>query len=278
MATKMITLPAQLDVSKITYGTPKNLDNGGKIIPVYLKGQPMIVQIPAMIAPYGISKWDNDKGVVKVHLEVSFGDYHNNPTLKTIYDKMTELDNKFVADALENSIAWLKTKYTKLDVVQVLYTRMVKFSKDKETGEISDKYPPTMKLQIPYKDGKYACEVYDQKCQRVNLEDVDTKRASVTAIVQCTGLWVAGMKFGITWKVIQMKVCPNNTKITGYSFIEDSDDEDDTETDNVTGKDANAKDANAKEDIDQEDNDEVDNSGADNSGADNSGDDDSDDN
>jgi hypothetical protein len=222
-----ITLPADINVSTVTYGTPKNLDNGGKIIPVYHNSKPFIIQIPNLSAPYGLKKWDNEKGGFKVHLDVSFGNYKEEGINKLFFDKISELDDKFISDALDNSMTWLKKKYNTKDVLQALYTPMVKFSKDSETGDINDKYPPTMKLQVPFRDNKYSCEVYDKKCQLIKLEEVETKGAQVSAIIQCSGVWVAGGKFGVKWRVVQMKVSPRNSRITGYAFIEeDSDNED----------------------------------------------------
>ncbi len=219
-----ILLPSQIDASKITYGAPKALDNGGKIISVYHDGSPFIVQIPEMVAPYGLSKWDNDRGGVKIHLDLSFGKPDEADRAQFLA-KASEVDRKFQGDALDNCVAWFKNKYTTLDVVQALYTPMVKLAKDKATGEVTDAYPPTFKAQVPQRDGKVSCEVYDRDKQRVELDSMDLKGAAVTAIVQCSGLWVAGGKFGVTWRVVQMKVNPKNTKITGFSFASDSDEE-----------------------------------------------------
>jgi hypothetical protein len=50
--------------------------------------------------------------------------------------------------------------------------------------------------------------------------------SKVSAIVQCSGVWIAGSKFGLTMKIVQMKVCPEKVfKIEGYSFIDDEDEE-----------------------------------------------------
>lgn len=226
MATpSMIITANQIDISKITYGVPKNLDNGGKIIPVYHKNQPFVIQIPEMSAPYGVSRWENDRGGFKVHMDLSFGRTGENDGRDTFLEKINEIDNKFVQDGLDNCMTWFKKKYTTTDVIQALYTPLVKHSKDKETGEISDKYPPTFKAQLPFRDGKYTCEVYDKKRTLINIDDIETKGAAVTAIVQCSGIWIAGGKFGCTWRVVQMKCTPKNSRITGYAFVDDDSDE-----------------------------------------------------
>lgn len=229
--TSMITLFDKIDASKVTYGPPKNLDNGGKIIPVYHKNQPFIIQVPELLAPYGLSKWEGDKGLMKYHFDLSFGNKDEQPEKGIFLQKMLDIDQKFVQDALSNSMAWFKKKYNTEDVIKALYTPLVKYGKDKETGEISDKYPPTFKAQIPFKDGKFACEVYDNKRKLVNLNDLETKGSGVAAILQCSGIWVAGGKFGCTWRVVQMKINPRNKKITGYAFVDDDSDDEVTEID-----------------------------------------------
>jgi hypothetical protein len=232
MATSnMIVLPDKIDASKITYGPPKNLDNGGKIIPVYHKGQPFVLQIPEMLAPYGMSKWEGDKGVNKFHIDLSFGNTDEHADKALFLEKIKDIDQKFIEDALNNSMTWFKKKYTTEDVIKALYTPLVKYGKDKETGDISTKYPPVFKIQLPYKEDRYTCEVYDNKRNLVNLNDMETKGAGVAAIVQCSGIWVAGGKFGCTWRTIQMKVSPKNNRITGYAFIDDCSDDDDSAAD-----------------------------------------------
>lgn len=226
MSTKQILLVSQVDITKITYGPPKVLDNGGRIIPVFHKNSPLIIQIPILKSPYGISRWESDKGgATKCNLDLSFGDYQQNTDLGQFMNIMKSMDQKLIEDGLTNSMTWFNKKIKTIDILEALYTPIVKHYKDKETQEISDKYPPTFKMQLPYKDGKYTCEVYDKEKNRVELTGLDLKGSKVVAIVQCTGIWVAGGKFGCTWKAMQMKIEQNKSKISGYAFIEDSDDD-----------------------------------------------------
>lgn len=214
----LITLPKDVDVSKITYAAPKTLDNGGKMIYMNYKGKPFIMQIPILDAPYGVTRWASDRGFDKINLDLSFG---NNTEFKSIIDS---IDNKLIDDGLANAQTWFKKKLATREVVEALYSPLVKHSKDKDTGEISNKYPPTMRFQIPQKAGKVACEVYDGKCEKIDLDKIDTKRAKVTAIVQCSGIWIAGGKYGCTFKVLQMKIVPSSNIFKEYAFIDDEDD------------------------------------------------------
>jgi Family of unknown function (DUF5871) len=236
-----IILPSNFDVSSVSYSAPRTLDNGGRAIYMSLNRSPIVLQTPEMIAPYGVSNWNDDgKGPDKYSLDLSFKGKEGRPNLNTFFEKMAALDKKLVQDGVDNSMTWLKKKYNSVDVVEALYTPMVKYAKDKTTGEITDKYPPTFKLKIPFVNSAFQCEVYDNKRKTVDLKQlIDTgafKGAKVTAIIQCLGIWVAGGKYGCSWKVLQMRVSPPQT-IKGYAFkeleddkVDDSDIEDDDDS------------------------------------------------
>lgn len=220
MASNNILRVSDVDIDSLTMGTPKSLDNGGKMISLMHKNKPFIIQIPSMESPYGLSRYVSDRGGDdKISLDLSF---KNAPELLEMF---TKLDAKLISEGFKNGMPWFKKKFANEDVVEALYTHLVKHSKDKETGEITDKYPPTLKISVPYKEGKYLCEVYDNKKNSVPMEGLELKGANVTAIIQCNGVWVAGGKFGCKFKLLQMKVnsTPYSSKITGYAFLDDED-------------------------------------------------------
>lgn len=228
-----VLLASNIDVNDIVYGDVKKIEggNGGKSIFMSLKGNPIVLQTPEMYAPFGRQVWENEKGGKKFTLDLAFKDMASRPQLKAFFDKMTELDAKLVHDGTVNSFEWLNKKGVSEEVVKALYTKLVKYPLDKQ-GEINTKYPPTFKLTLPWKDGNFQCEVYDQNKNLVDFNNMETKGAKVSAIIQCLGIWVAAGKYGCTWKVLQMRVVPPQT-FKGYAFKEietvtaDSDDEDD---------------------------------------------------
>lgn len=238
-----IILPAEFDVANITYGQPRVLETGGKAIFVSYtnkdgKKNPLILQTPEMIAPFGLGCWKNDGGSCKYTIDLSFKGMDNREMLKKLFSGLRDFEKKIISDAFANSQAWLKKSFKSEEFVEALSTPIVRFPKDKN-GEVTDKYPPTFKASVPFKDGKFDCDVYDKSQNLIDLNGVDLKGARVTAIIQCTGLWVAGGKFGTSFKVVQMRVIPNQT-IKGYAFKEiddkvpdeDVDEDDDADDDN----------------------------------------------
>ena len=220
---------SELDVSNLTFSDIKSLDNGGKIVNISYKGQRLYMQLPALVANYGLSVWPAEKtgGFDKMHLDLSMKGYDSDstPSVKAFFNNMQAFDEKMIDMALQNCKNWLRKTTTSRDVIQAVYTPLVKYSKDKDTGEISTKYPPSVRLQIPRnKAGNIDVEIYDSMRNRVDFDSINFKRATVTAIVQVSSAWIISGKFGVTMKVHQMKVNQDSQTLQGYAFINDEDD------------------------------------------------------
>ena len=128
--------------------------------------------------------------------------------LKKFYDNMNEIDGKLVKECFQNHDKWLNLKKApkSADDVENVYTRIIKSPKD-------PKYSPTFKINLPHDGSAFTFNVYDNHQKNINLfemmekNEIDTKRAKVSAIIQCTGIWIAGGKsFGCSWKVVQMEI------------------------------------------------------------------------
>lgn len=106
------------------------------------------------------------------------------------------------------------------EVADALYTRALKYSKDQATGEVNMTKSPTMKVKLGYWEGKFDCEIYSPDGKMIYSQETHPNsspvelipKASQTAvIVQCGGIWFAGGKFGVTWKLLQAVVKPKPT-------------------------------------------------------------------
>jgi len=88
-------------------------------------------------------------------------------------------------------------------------------------------YPPTLKVQLRKRDGKFETEVYDDKKRPladIPLEDIIVKGSVLTALIQCTGVWFAGGKFGLSWKAIQIRADKVPQSLRGFAFLEEEGD------------------------------------------------------
>jgi hypothetical protein len=53
------------------------------------------------------------------------------------------------------------------------------------------------------------------------LEELLVKGAQITGLIQCTSVWFAGSKFGLSWKGIQLRVDKLPDAIRGFAFSDD---------------------------------------------------------
>jgi hypothetical protein len=65
------------------------------------------------------------------------------------------------------------------------------------------------------KDAKGAISEFDGG---LKIDELLPKRSQVGSIIQCTGIWFAGGKYGTTWKVVQMRVDSQPEQIRGPAF------------------------------------------------------------
>ena len=76
------------------------------------------------------------------------------------------------------------------------------------------------------------------KSKYVNIGSAKSKGAKVIAIVQCTGIWIAGGMFGCSWKAIGMRLKPRAqiSGIKAFAKIQEDlidDDEEEYSADDV---------------------------------------------
>ena len=228
-----IIIPSAFDISKIALGSIKTLDNGGKNVYISYADKPLYLQTPEMVAPFGLSKFENNDGVCKYSIDMSFKDQEKRKSVQKFFENMTQFNDLIINNAMENSMMWFKKKYTTTDVVSALFTPLIRFPKT-ETGEINTKFAPTFRVSVPTKENNFACDVYNNAGELINLKDIDVKGSHVTAIIKCMGVWLAGGKFGVTWKVFQLRIVqPNGIKGFAFQDIEDDKLVDDDEDNNT---------------------------------------------
>jgi hypothetical protein len=137
---------------------------------------------------------------------------------------MKKLDTYIKEQACLNSKAWFG-KVQSAEVVDAFWTPILKYPKDKSTGEPDHSKSPTLRVKIPFWDGQFKCEIYNVQRELifpkagVNILDVVPKGSEVKVMLQCGGIWFAGGKFGVTWKPYQMIVKPKHQMLPGVCHI-----------------------------------------------------------
>ena len=215
MAVSSVRLPSDVAISKLTFVNPRSISSSGaKSVSILYEGKPLVIQVSNLLAPYGMNELTADNGDIKYSLNLSLPDNKEDD----LYKLLEGIDRKATQEFFVNCQKWCNRTVKTFEAVELLYTPVVKQSKD-------EKYPPTFKIQVPSKDQCINVDVFDASRQRVDdPSKLGWKRAKVSAILQCGGMWITGNRFGITFKAVQFKVCPwVDNRIVGYAFKDDVD-------------------------------------------------------
>jgi hypothetical protein len=213
--------------TSINLGTPKVNAAGGKNIPIFnkLARNGLKVETPMMLT-WGINEnqFDgSDKKSYDMSLQFPSAEYLREDT-SAFLENMKKMNDYIKEQACINSKAWFG-KVQSAEVVDAFWTPLLKYPKDKVTGEPDYSKSPTLRVKIPFWDGQFKCEIYNVHRELIfpmegrSILDVVPKGSEVKVMLQCGGIWFAGGKFGVTWKPYQMIVKPKNQLLPGVCHI-----------------------------------------------------------
>ena len=194
--------------------------SGGKSVGIYNSqtGQSLYVGTPLLMT-WGLQEYTDDKtGKVSYEMSLQFpNDDFENAETRAFLKSMADFETKLKADALANSKDWFAKPKMTPDAVDALFTPILKYPMDKATCEKDLSKKPTMRIKVPFWQGKWeGVEIYDADrshlfpCDDPNVSPMDiiTKLSHVKAMIQCGGIWFANGKFGITWRFVQCMIRP----------------------------------------------------------------------
>lgn len=213
---------SEFSTANITFSPVKSLESGGKQAYLSYNGGKLTTQVGPLSLPYGMNVFDK-AGPVKYSIDLSLRGHEDNSKVRQVYDAFNALDEFMIDQGVKNSRAWFKADLSR-DVVRAFYTPMVKIAKDAE-GKPKP-YPPTIKINLRKNGDNFEVKAYDDQRRPydgVPLEDLLVKGAQVTTLIQCTSVWFAGSKFGLSWKALQIRMDKVPESIRGYAFVDDGD-------------------------------------------------------
>lgn len=235
----MISTPSDVTVSKIEFGPVKMLDSGGKTVNLRYEGRNLMLETPSLNVPYGVNVFDKT-GPPKYSVDLSLRGVEDNDKVKALQTFLEEFDERMLDAGVENAGKWFKMTNPNREVIKAFYTPLLKYSRDPQ-GNLKP-YPPTLKVNLRRKKDATAATascfetsfynpaekdtkgVISQFPGDMPIEQVLAKRSMVTTIIQCTGVWFAGGKFGTTWKAVQARVDTQPEQIRGPAFRSDAPD------------------------------------------------------
>ena len=252
------TLSPAKDVS---YGKPRVNANGGKSIALLGKfNKNLHVSTPLMMT-WGLNVNEFEAGKKTYDLSLQFPreqDANYSEQTVAFLENLTSLEAMIKSDAVKNSKDWFNKAKMTPEVVDALWSPMLKYPKNPSTDEPDTTRAPTLRVKLEYYDGKFSkdLELYDLEGNLMyppmndsgeadlttSPESLIQKTQNVALVLKSGGLWFVGGKFGITWKLMQGVVQPRAT-LRGKCHIKL----------NVAEKDLMKKAAAAEEDDDGED-------------------------
>ena len=269
---KMILSGVSFDcASDVKYSKPKVNAVGGKSVGILnaATNSATYISTPLMLT-WGVNSYTDDKTgktTYDMSLQFPLSDYANADTTAFL-ENMKAFEERVKADAIANSKEWFGKTKMSADVIDALWTPMLKYPKDKDTGESDMTRSPTLRIKMPVWEGEWKCELYDMDRTQIFPDsevpsrtplDIISKGANIATVIQCGGIWFANGKFGITWKLFQGVVKPK-ASLRGTCHIQLSsddkqklaaqkDDDDDSEEEGVELADDSDAEEEAKEEV-----------------------------
>jgi hypothetical protein len=219
--------------SGIRYSAPKANASGGKSINIMNKATNSGIRLSTpLLLTWGANDFVDQatgKGNGKFEMSLQFpSDEYKTEEASAFLKNLQDFEAKIKSDALVNSKEWFGKVHKNAEVVEALYTPMLKYSKDKETGEPDLSRAPVLRVKIPMWEGVWKCEVYDEDGDKLfpSITNPTTtpieliqKGTQVLSLIQCGGIWFANGKFGVTWKLLQVVVQKPRASLSGQCFI-----------------------------------------------------------
>jgi hypothetical protein len=230
-----VVLASNFNTKKVSFTTPKVLESGGKQAYINYDGGMFVFQTPNCRLPYGMSVFDK-AGPIKYTVELSLADYDKEGTkMKVFHDALAKLDDFMIDEGVRNSKAWFRQELPR-DVIKAFYSPMIRKAVDKEGNP--KPYPPTIKLSLRQKRdaqkgdaqkgdaNKFAVTCFDNnkiQYKDTPLEELLVKNTQMTCLIHCTGVWFAGSKYGLSWKLDQAVITSLPQTARNFTFVDDGD-------------------------------------------------------
>jgi hypothetical protein len=171
-----------------------------------------------LMMTWGISDFVDEKGEGggKYTMSLNFpgDDYRSCPTDEFL-EKIKRFENIILDKAVEYSEVWWGETMSR-EVIKHMFFPLLKYSKNKDTKKIDMTKPPAIRVKVPCYDGTWNVEVYDTKMnmlfpsedESITPPELVPKLSNVACVIQCTGIWIGGKGWGVSWKLVQAIVKP----------------------------------------------------------------------
>jgi hypothetical protein len=212
MATIIVNSKDFKPSENMLFTKPKANNSGGKSVGILnsRSKKSIMIQTPLMMN-WGVNVYENANNSKSYDFTLQFPreEFANEDT-KNLLTMLMEFEEKVKLDAQKNSRDWFGKASMSAEVVEALWSPMLKYPKDQTSGEPDKTRSPTLKVKLPVWEGEFKFELFNVE-QSVLIPNDDSrgpeefiqKGSNVACIIQCGGIWFANGKFGVTWKLYQ---------------------------------------------------------------------------
>ena len=181
-----------VDIPSIIFKKKKKINRELSLIPIKYKHNnnklDLIIQTPKLYIPFGINSYKD-----KNYLSLSFRNYEYDREIKTFLKTIKKL-SKHIEE-------YIKYKWG------------ARFHFDNNIKE-NEGFPPLIKITIPEN-----INIFDDNKNTLVLDNIKPK-IDCNAIIYLSHIWKNNKRFGLTWKLLQLKVYPIKM-FSGYAFLDD---------------------------------------------------------
>lgn len=210
--------PSSVDLRLLKFSELKTLSNNGKTVYIMYGNDKLTIQTPQMRLPFGVndySELDAKQGKQPISdtgkrydMNVEFTNYESDKEMRAFLDMMKSLEMALIDAVYANRMPWMRDNFDDdKKFVAKLFTPIIKYDKDKITGKIVGKYPPSIKVKLPYDTASntFKFDAYDMNFNSIDFNDImkNMRNGHCILQIQASSIWFAGGRFGVTWKVIQ---------------------------------------------------------------------------
>jgi hypothetical protein len=185
------------------------------------------------IADFVDEKTGESDGKFSMTLNFPNAEYSNASTNEFLA-KVKAFENQILDDAVKYAEVWFGEEMSR-EVAKHTFFPVLKYPKDKVTKKVDLTKAPSMRVKVPNYNNKWNIEIYDTKNTRifpnessecVTPMDLIPSKSKVACIIQCSGLWFGGKGWGVTWKLSQCVVKPQEVlSVFGKCHIQLSNDD-----------------------------------------------------
>ena len=221
MASVSVVNIRKISPADLTFSEPiKNKKTNAVTINLLYAGQKVQFRLPKLAFPAGVLIKSQESGQTTYTLSASLNGcdvYAKERATGTddnsyLYNFMQDFQEVLLKYFIDNSVRMFGRKRTEESLRETMKNTVTAAVKKNAEGEWvqTGEYPPSIRFKVPVWDGEVNTEVIDSNDNPVTVS-LDTlpsvfPKAMSASIVVTGAVYIAGLSFGMTWKITDAKV------------------------------------------------------------------------